>query len=182
MVLAAPSGACPVLVPVRFLCASRPCSFVHWLEQGMEARTGSWGCRCRSGNDLKGLPWEEGCGKGFMPGKSPRFMSLGAGLAQVNCRCLCPWPDEGRLPLILLGMLATSLWPLCLGTASSTCELWSSSCAPEMGSQREHFPPSAMPSAWAGSFGSHCEDFAPWTLPIWPLSLVCLFSLRERGS
>lgn len=33
-VLAAPSGAGSVLVPVRFPCASRPCSFVHWLEQG----------------------------------------------------------------------------------------------------------------------------------------------------
>lgn len=121
IVLAAPSSACPVLVPVRFLCASRPCSFVHWLEQGLEARTGSWGCRCRSGNDLKGLPWEEGCGKGSMPGKGPRSMCLGAGLAQVDCRCLCSWPDEGRLPLILLGMLGISLWPLCLGTASSTC-------------------------------------------------------------
>lgn len=32
-----------------------------------------------------------------------------------SCRCLCPWPDEGRLPLILLGMLATRLQPLCLG-------------------------------------------------------------------
>lgn len=83
VVLAALSGACPVLVPVEFPCASRPCSFVHWLEQDLEARTGSWGCRCRTGNDLKWLPWEEGCGKGSMPGNGPRSMCSGAGLAQV---------------------------------------------------------------------------------------------------
>lgn len=53
IVLTAPSGAGPVLVPVRFPCPPRPCSFVHWLEQGLEARTGSWGCRCGTGNDLK---------------------------------------------------------------------------------------------------------------------------------
>ena len=42
--------------------------------------------------------------------------------AAASCGRSCPWPDGGWLPLILLGMLATGLWPLCLGAASSRCK------------------------------------------------------------
>lgn len=71
--------------------------------------------------------------------RGPKSMCLGGGLAlshlaalhprlcwqglfrvAASCARLCPWPDGGRLPL--LGMLATGLWPFCLGAASSRCE------------------------------------------------------------
>lgn len=84
IVLAAPSGAGPVLVPVRFpLCFQALLLCPLGWSRVTGARTGSWGCRCGAGNDLKWLPWEAGCGESSMPGNGPRSVCPGAGLAQV---------------------------------------------------------------------------------------------------
>lgn len=89
------------------------------------------------GHELKRLSWEEGyrgCSEGSARESDP---NLGAGLASgpaalhaglcwqglcrvdACCGCLCPWSEGGQLPLILLGMWATRLWPRCLRASGS---------------------------------------------------------------